>query len=295
MFHDKKSVLAFVLFSSLCQLTSTPSSFCAEYRAADVEEAVQKLYSDSPEDRGSAGERLSEMGAEAKAAVPRLTEILRSDPVMSVRGEAAKALGNIGAAAEPATQALIDFLKNKEGQTERAYAATALGNIHAHPETTVPVLADIVQNDDHSVVRQLSARALGDFGKEAQSAIPVLIEAIQKGNKDMREAAIYALKEIPAAPRDVPALTAMLSDELTGARLAAARSIVGAGSEAEGAVPALIKLLQDTNSDVRLAAVQSLGTLGKSAKTALPALKMLKDPAMKAEVENTIASIKSAK
>lgn len=294
MLNRKKSAIAFVVLACISQLAYPPGR-CAEFRPADIEECVQKLYSNSPEDRGSAGERLSEMGPEAKAAVPRLTEILQADPVTSVRGEAAKALGNIGAAAEPANAALIDFLRNKDGGLERAYAATALGNIHAQPTTTVPVLADVVANDDQPVVRQLAARALGDFGAQAQTALPVIIQTIQKEKKELRDAAIDALKKIPATPRDVAALTAMLSDEITGARLAATKSIVGAGAEAEGAVPSLIKLLQDSDAEVRLAAVQALGSLGKSAKSALPALKLMRDPSIKTDIEDTIASIKSAK
>jgi HEAT repeat protein len=290
MLGKKKSFFVFVLISSLCQLTSTQELSCAEYRAADIEEYVQKLYSNSADDRGSAGEKLSEMGPEAKAAVPRLTEIVQNDPVMSVRGEAAKALGNIGPAAEPACSALMQFLKNKDGGIERAYAATALGNIHAHPETAVPALSEIVAAaEDLPVVRELSARALGDFGAQAQAALPVLIQAIQKEKKELREAAIAALKNIPATPRDVPALTTMLADDITGARLAAAKSIVGAGSEAEGAIPALIKLLQDSNSDVKLASVQALAAMGKSSKSALPALKLIKDPSIKSEVDDAIA------
>jgi HEAT repeat protein len=296
MRFDKTFALALSSVIALGSLATTRPVLSAQFRAADVEEAVQKLYSDNQEDRASAGERLSEMGAEAKPAVPRLTEIVQNDPVMSVRGEAAKALGNIGPAAAPAVPSLIAFLLNKAGGGERAYAATALGNIQAEADESVEVLSEMVAHDDDTVVRQLSARALGDFKGKATPAVPILIQAIRKGNKDLRDAACDALAQVPAAPRDVPALMEMLSDDISGAREAAAKALSGAGDEAVGAVPGLIKLLQDSDERVRIAAVRSLGSLGKTAKSALPSLKLLlKNPAIKPDAENAIANIKTSK
>jgi HEAT repeat protein len=296
MRHDKPFALALSSLIALGSLAAIPPALSAQFRAADVEESVQKLYSDNQEDRASAGERLSEMGAEAKPAVPRLTEIVQNDPVMSVRGEAAKALGNIGPAAAPAVPALIAFLLNKAGGGERAYAATALGNIQAQADESVEALSEMLAHDDDSVVRQLSARALGDFKGKATPAVPVLIESIRKGNKDLRDAACDALAQVPASPRDVPALMEMLSDDISSARAAAAKSLTGAGDEAVGAVPGLIKLLQDSDEHVRMAAVLSLGSLGKTAKSALPALKLLaKNPTMKADAESAITNIKTSK
>jgi len=296
MRFDKSFALALSALIAIGSLSAARPAWSAEFRAADVEEAVQKLYSDNQEDRASAGERLSEMGAEAKPAVPRLTEIVQNDPVMSVRGEAAKALGNIGPAAAPAVPALITFLLDKAGGLERAYAATALGNIQAQADESVEALAEVVAHDDQPVVRQLSARALGEFKDKATPAVPVLIEAIRKGNKDLRDAACDGLAQVPAAPRDVPALMAMLTDDISAARAAAAKALVGAGDESVGAVPGLIKMLQDSDERCRITAVRSLGSLGKTAKSALPSLKLLvKDPAMKADAENAIANIKTSK
>jgi HEAT repeat protein len=273
------------------------SAFAAEYRAADVEECIQKLYSNDQGDRASAGERLSEMGAEGKAAIPRLIEILDADPVMSVRGEAAKALGNIGKVASSSTPTLIAFLKNKDGGIERAYAATALGNIAAQPTESIAALIEVIQTDgDEPTVRELSARALGDFGAQASSAVPVLITCIKKGSKEMRDAAASSLAKIPATSRDVPALTEMLSDEVTVARCAAAKALSGAGSEAAGAVPTLTKMLADPNAEVRTVAITTLGSIGKDAKSAIPLLRAAgKDPTLKSATDEAIANIKAAK
>jgi HEAT repeat protein len=245
----------------------------AEYRAADVEEAVKELYSQDEGVRKSAAFHLSEMGPEAKNAIPMLIELLQSDPSMQVRGESASALGKIGPAASAAIPDLISFLKNKEGGYERTYAASALGNIGLQPELVLPALIDALQHDEEPVVRQLSARALGDFGERGRPAIQPLIQAIESGDKNLREAAAYGLRKIPAGPNDVPALIKLLSDDIDVSREAAAKSLAGAGSEGVAAVPKLITLLDDKNSSVREAAAAALGKIGPGAKAAVPALK----------------------
>lgn len=287
-----------VAFSISCVVGVGSPGFGAEYRPTDIQECIQALYSNDQEDRAAAGERLSEMGAEAKSAVPRLIEILESDPIMSVRGEAAKALGNIGKPAAVAVPALIAFVKNLDGGIESAYAATALGNIGAQPETSVPALTAVLQSEDaHPTVRQLAARALGDFGAQASPAVPALIAAIKTGNKELRDAAASALIRIPASARDVPALTEMLTDDITVARAAAVKALAGAGSEAAGAVPTLIKMLTDSDNEVRSAAVHTLGSIGKDARPAVPYLRIAakNDATLKPAVDEAIASIKAAR
>ncbi len=293
---SKKNFQILVLLAGLLACSSSQFVLSAEFRQSEVNECIQMLHSESSQERGAAGEKLSEMGPEAKTAVSALIEVLCLDPVMSVRGEAAKALGSIGPDAANAVPALIEFVKNRDGGIERAYAATALGHIGARSQIAVPVLIDIIENDEQPVVRQLSARALGDLGKNASSALPVLIQAIKKGDKDLRDAACDALCNIPALAANLPALTEMLSDEIKQARVAAAKSLAGAGSDAAVAVPELIKLLDDRDASVRLASVQALGAIGKSARSALSPLKAhAKDEALKSEVEKAIAGIKAAR
>jgi HEAT repeat protein len=267
-----------------------------QYRQADVEAAIKALSSSDAGDRKSAGYHLSEMGAIAKDAVPSLINVLTNDTNPDVKGEACNALGHIGADAAPAIPAVIAFLQSSDGGYERTYAASALGDIGKQPEQTVPILITALQTDPEPVVRQMSARALGNFGADAKSAVPALIETIKTGNKDLRESAANGLERIPGAAKDVPALTALLSDDIDSARIAAAKSIGGAGSEAVGAVPQLIVLLTDKNVNVRSAAAKGLGGIGPDAKAAIPALKLaLKDPEIRYEATTAIAQINGEK
>jgi HEAT repeat protein len=263
-----------------------------QYRQADVQAAIKALSSEDPMDRKTGSFHLSEMGPVAKDAVKPLIQVLTNDSSPTVKGEASNALGHIGAEAAPAIPAIIAFLQSSDGGYERTYAASALGDIGVQPELSVPILIVALQKDSEPVVRQMAARALAAFGADAKSAVPALIESIKTGNKDLREAAAYGLERIPCAPKDVPALTGLLHDDIDCARIAAAKSLGGAGSEAVGAVPQLITLLSDNNSDVKMAAVLGLGGIGTSAKEAIPALKQaLKDPQIAYDAKQAIARI----
>lgn len=268
-----------------------------QYRAGDVETAVQNLYNEDPEARRGAVNTITEMGPQAKAAVPKLIEILQTDPSMSTRGEAAKALGNIGAPAKSAVPALIVFLKGQEGGYERCYAATALGDIKELPETAVPVLNDTLSNKgEDPTVRQLAARSLGNFGAAATKTVPQLVDAAKTGPKELRDAACDALQTIPAGPSDLPSLVELLNDEVDLVRIAASRSIGLAGPEGLAAVPALVKLLDDPSIKVQQAAIIGLGGIGPNAKNALPALKKsLRVPELHSPAFQAIEDIKASK
>jgi HEAT repeat protein len=290
------NVLLTVATSILLSCASGAPMRAADDRAADIETAIQNLYNQDDTARKSAAFKISEMGPEGKAAIPKLIELVQSDESMSVRGEAANALGKIGPTAAAAVPALIAFLESTDGGYERTYAAQSLGYIAKQPDKVVPVLLTHMNQDAEPVVRQLSARSLGQFGADARPALADIIKAIKQGDKDMREAAMSALASIPADKSSVPALTELLTDELDTARGAAAKSLGGAGTDAADAVPKLITLLNDTNADNRKAAATALGSIGYPAKTALPALKKaLKDREIYDAAFDAITNIKNAK
>ncbi|MBI2809690.1 MAG: HEAT repeat domain-containing protein [Candidatus Melainabacteria bacterium] len=280
--------------SMLLTLGANCAAQAEQFRPADVQAAIKGLSSPDQWERKSAGYHLSEMGPIAKDAVPNLILILQNDTFAGAKGEACNALGHIGPDAAAAIPAVIAFLQSADGGYERTYAASALGDIGKQPETTVPILITALQTDSEPVVRHLAARALSGFGADAKSAVPALIESIKTGDKEMRDSAAYSLERIPCSAKDVPALTALLSDDIDAARIAAARSIGGAGSEAVGAVPKLIALLSDKNDDVRYAAVKALKDIGPDAKDAIPALKSAakNDARISSEAKEAIEQIK---
>ncbi len=290
----QSSFFGLVMLLSVQTALSCGIAQATEYRQADVDAELKNLQSEDYGTRKTAAYHLTEMGKDAKSAIPALIEVLKTEPAAGVRGEISKALGLMGEAAEPAVPAIVAFLQSDDGGYERTYAASALGDIGKRADIAVPALQKAVESDGEPVVRQLAARALAGFKSEAQPALPALLEALKSGDKDLREAACAGLKDIPANAAAVPGLTDLLGDEIEHIRAAAASSLGGAGSEAAPAVPALVKLLDDKDTDVKRAALKALGQIGPTAKEALPTLKIaLKDPFLKNEAQYAIEQIKS--
>lgn len=290
----QKSFFGLVVLLSVQTALSCGIAQATEYRQADVDAELKNLESEDYGTRKTAAYHLTEMGKDAKSAIPALIEVLKTDPAAPVRGEISKALGLMGESAEPAVPAIIAFLQSDDGGYERTYAASALGDIGKRADIAVPALQKALESDGEPVVRELAARALAGFKSEAQPALPALLEAIKSGDKNLREAACAGLKDIPANAAAVTGLTELLSDEIEHIRAAAASSLGGAGSEAAPAVPALVKLLDDKNTDVKRAALKALGQIGPTAKEALPTLKIaLKDPFLKSEAQYAIDQIKN--
>lgn len=252
-----------------CFLQDSPA-MASQYRKADVDAEIALLHSDSAQARKQAAYHLSEMGIDAKPAIPDLIELLH-DPI--AYGEAASALGKIGPDAKAAVPDLVACLADVNLGYDRCYAATALGSIGQSPEIAVPALAKMVASEDDPTIRRLAAMALGDFGGQAKEAVAVLIDAVKKGDPEMRRDAARSIGSIGGTDHDIPALIGLLSDEVDGARLGAAKALTLIGGEAVSAVPKLVELLKDSSPEVREAAALALGEIGPEAKDAVPQLK----------------------
>src|SRR5271156_798415 len=101
--HWKQTLVAIVFITgTTATFDCCPEANAGQYRQADVDAAISELSSEDMTTVKTAAYRLTEMGPEAKAAVPRLIEVLQSGAPGIVKGEVCKALGNIGADAEAA-------------------------------------------------------------------------------------------------------------------------------------------------------------------------------------------------
>src|SRR5207302_626526 len=152
-----------------------------------------------------AAEALGEMGPEARAAVPALTEVLRDPHFSSFRPYYALALLKIDRqAAGVAVPVLIEALNGKGGAisvpdqaaaTVRKKAASALGQIGRDAGDAVAALANALGDADASV-RQQAAKALGDIGTPARDAVPSLRKALMDGDEAVRSESAGALRKI---------------------------------------------------------------------------------------------------
>src|SRR5207249_2064441 len=112
-------VLTVMLALGICAVTAV--------EGAEVRDLIAKLSNKDSDVRRAAAKELSELGSEAKQAVPALTKALR-DRDLFVRRFAAEALGKIGPDASDAIPKLA-LAMNDERKEVALAAVEALGKI----------------------------------------------------------------------------------------------------------------------------------------------------------------------
>jgi HEAT repeat protein len=99
-------------------------------------------------------------------------------------------------------------------------------------------------------------------------AIPALTERLRDWDASVRQAAVFALREMgPEAKSTIPALAELLRDRDVYVAMDASHTIEKMGAEA---VPSLVSLLQDEDSRVRNRAVRTLQQIGSEAVSGSP-------------------------
>jgi len=257
-----------------------------------TEAVVRCLQHADPSVRVGAIIVLARFGADAKQAVPALTECL-VDPVVEVRFVATKALRTMGREAQTAAPALSRLLADPD-RIVRMNSADALEAIGA---AAVPPVAEMLVSAPDAAARMAAADVLRRIGAEAGAAVPALAGAMKDPAAEVRNAAAQALRAIdraslPAAAAlgaalndpdrtvrlsaagalerlgtaGLPHVTAQLSSDDWQTRVLALRVIEVYGPEAQSAAPVLSARLLDSEPAVREAAARSLrAVLGKDA------------------------------
>jgi len=254
---------------------------------------------------------LAAIGSNAKAAVPTLMRLLKSDAKFG-RAGAAYVLARIGA------QNAIPVLKqtiNEKGydslQMASAWALVTLKPDNADfAELAIPHLTNGLTSK-RSLARREAADALGRIGSSAKSAVPALAAALKDPVADVRAEAVVALAEIGSNPTDnVPLVARMLNDPAAEVRYAAVFALGTYGPKAQvvaplllskmatsrdrfertvaawaavrvapgkktnkAALPLMVAALQLPNPEGRVAAARTLGIIGVGSKAAIAALK----------------------
>ena len=147
---------------------------CAE--GAEVRELIAKLKDKDSDVRRAAAKELSEVGPEAKSAVPDLIRALR-DKDLFVRRYSAEALGNVGPEAKAAIPDLSAALNDSRKEVAEA-AIDALGKFG--PESLAALKSALPDANKDPAIRRKAAVALGKIGLRARSAVPAMT-AIMSG------------------------------------------------------------------------------------------------------------------
>ncbi|MDA8403962.1 MAG: HEAT repeat domain-containing protein [Desulfobacteraceae bacterium] len=126
---------------------------------------TNELGNDSVDVARKSARDLSEMGSDAKSAIPALIRVItdNNNPNVHykyVKIEAMAALGNMGADAAKAVPALISQLDDIQFE-ERAMAVKALGQIGS--KDAVIRIVDLLDSDSSSPVREAAAAALANM------------------------------------------------------------------------------------------------------------------------------------
>src|SRR5205807_9546376 len=105
-----------------------------------------------------------------------------------------------------------------------AFLSAAAGCNARRIEYSVPSLVKTLKEDKDPNMRYWAAESLGKFGPEAQAAVPDLVAALQDESKMVRMGAAYALGEIGSADA-VPPLQEARNDSEKEVRDAAVTAL----------------------------------------------------------------------
>ena len=242
----------------LADLEGFSSSGVQALGAIGGPDAVPKLIDllDHRELRGHALSALQAIGPDARAAVPRLMEML--DEERNVSQQAFQALLAVAAddmktLSALETRALADFVAGRGDAFLGPWRQAA-----AH--LLVRDLVKRLETDPELSNRQSYVRQLGDLGPAARSAVPLLLRLAKDGDDDLRYRIVIALGNITAeAQQVVPWLVEQLQTHERAAR--AADALAQFGRCAESARPQLVQLLSSSTPEERTAAIWALSAV----------------------------------
>ncbi len=193
-----------------------------------------------------------------------LSTSLLSSSVNHYKAHAINALANFGQDARIAIPRLIELLKSQDDQISSS-AWNALVQIGS--EAAIP-LVDLLKND-RVEIRRKAVSALELLGIDASAATPHLILALEDSEDDIRWYATIAIGKIGVSAKEaIPSLIERLRDEKSGIRSYASWALGKMGLEAKNAIPVLLETLRDENNgDAFLAGLEALEVIGYDIST----------------------------
>jgi HEAT repeat protein len=233
-----------------------------------VPSLLKALDSDKPEVRREVLMCLGEIGPGAKDAIPQLTQALE-DEDKAVVFAASYALAKIGVEAKSASRAISQGLRS-EDEFLQIVSAWALIKVNADNETAIekglPWLLQGLQNRENKAVRIAAARAIVDLKPPHEILIPKISKIMEEGTPETRAELIEAVAAVGAEA--VPGLSRALKYE--DIRPMAAQALGQIGPDAAEAVPALTQYLAESNTETQREILFALGQIGAASKSAVP-------------------------
>jgi HEAT repeat protein len=236
---------------------------------------VPLLDHTDPRVRRTACQAVGHMGADAKAAVPKLAGRVK-DADQTVRQAALAALSQLGPVARPAAPEVLELVKDAQPHI-RYQSLMTLERIGADPAAVKPVIKEAMKDP----MPYIRAQAL------------TLLWVVDPGNEEVLPGAMALLKEAntrfyginllirmgPAAAKAVPDLAALLKNNDVNINRQLVQALGQIGPAARSTVPDLIPLLKPRDQYMRQLVVTALRNIGGGdPKELVPAvLEVLKD------------------
>jgi HEAT repeat protein len=245
------------------------SATLARADGPSVAELGKAALSGPVEKRLEAIDGLTNLGAQAKAAVPQLLQALTVDDA-AVRWHAARALGAIGPAAADAVPKLTAALADKDFHV-RSHSAYALRRIGVVNKNVTAGLIALV-TDEHSNVRRQAIEALSALDPQNEQVAQKISEALSAAETPVALAAVKSLAAY--GEKALPAAIGVLkkSEPKSKSRYWACVLLQEFGAKAKDAVDPLSEALTDPDPTIRMQAALALGQIGPDAAPAVPAL-----------------------
>lgn len=261
----------------------------AQIGPSTVEPLTKLLDHESPRLRAAAASALGDIGAEGKAAIPRLVELLEDESTFSeswspqprrVNSDASPALAAMGSESLPALRRAVFH----QSAIVRREAVCALCLMGEDARAAVDDIAAMCGDSDadaalHAVV------ALSHITQDEQYIAPALVRALRHRSETVRSYANrYLGKHVRTNSNAIVALVDVLRTDKSADMRGSAAETLGTVQASPSVVSALAKAVGDSEkyyvtigctgfeSSVDTAAIQALTNLGSRAMPAIPKL-----------------------
>jgi HEAT repeat protein len=202
----------------------------------------------------------------ARAALPRIINLFKSDQPQDIRLTAARALAGFTQDHQRTVPVLMQALEDEDEAVASA-AAAALGTIG--PDAKAGLIDQLSKTSDVSNVRTkyFAARALAGPNMEAESDVVSALIAVlntQGSDVELRRTAAYTLAQLGPGPEIANYITPHVKDHSAQVRSAAVSVLwsISAQTKAEpSVVSALLEASRDENPEVRRTAIRALGDI----------------------------------
>lgn len=194
-----------------------------------VTECIEDLKSQHPHRRRTAAVKVSQIGPQAKEAVPALVKVIEDkvEESLFTRMAAVRALGDIGTAARETIPVLAQVLRGASGDrhdlryelTERLVASTAaeaLGKLSTSDPRAKTILMEIVKDAPSDIAFQETLKVLSELNAPlAENEVAIYVKALHRNVWWIRQYAINALgrADVETKERVIPILKEIVKND----------------------------------------------------------------------------------